>query len=440
MVYQTERKFYAEILELIPETAISYDRVTDGSDHHEIGIRMRWLRPRLEQAGLAVDPGSSLRYSPQLVPWVAGLSREAVAQFLRAVWLADGRTGHPESPVVSCGTSVHAQRAIRLAAYRLGYRTTVGTAAPGGWGKRPRQVVRFLTQQPTTRNMVTSQRVDDVWCVTTERGTFTAWSDDLGPYLTGNSITDPPAQQLPKNDTTIRRAFIPRDGNVIIATDFAQIEMRLLAHFSKDKDLQQAFRDADASGGDFFVEVGKSVYNDPGFQKPDKRRGLIKNVCYGLAYGAGTVKMAESAGVPVDQMKAAADALTSRFPGIRAFMKEVEHLGVQRERTTGQGFIVTPYGRRLPCDEGKAYTLTNYSLQGHAAEYFKRSLIALDAAGWGDVMLLPVHDEIVMDLPSEAAAQALHDVPKIMENREDYGVDMLAESDGPFIAWGGFRA
>lgn len=605
----------------------------------------------------------------------------------------------------------------------------------------------------------------------------------LGARTSRMAVATPPAQQLPKNDTTIRRAFIPREGNVIITTDFAQVEMRMLAHFSKDKDLQQAFRTADETGGDFFVEVGKDVYSAPDFDKKDKRRGLIKNVCvplttqiltqrgwlshdevrvgdltvgynwdtgmsewtgitdvihldsaplmevhsrhtvltttpdhrwvvrrrrpdrtlwrrtselssedrivlatpcmttpgtrppdittaeaallgwiltdgqlkitprtmttsqgwdgrrqsvigfirqskprtvaviqatiaaagyettvrtsppkgrsnhphtiwsfkapqlrtlcretalltesgdrpdpvmfaaqftpaqraaileamlladgsnpraggqelfyksdvwtievfrsllylngtassttirpasqsqwqkkdnyavsswassilgmqkksvrqledapvwcvktglgtwtmrqdrdqaimltgncYGLAYGAGTAKMAESAGVPVDQMKAAVDALTSRFPGIRAFMKEVEHLGVQRERTTGQGYIVTPYGRRLPCDEGKAYTLTNYSLQGHAAEYFKRSLIALDAAGWGDAMLLPVHDEIVMDLPAGDAEQALHDVPKIMENRTDYGVDILAESDGPFAAWGGYRS
>lgn len=254
------------------------------------------------------------------------------------------------------------------------------------------------------------------------------------------SVAAPPAQQLPKNDTTIRRAFIPRDGNVIIATDFAQVEMRLLAHFSKDPDLQQAFRTADETGGDFFVEMGKAVYSDPGFQKSDKRRGLIKSTAYGLCYGAGTAKMAETAGVPVDQMKAAVDALTSRFPGIRSFMREVEHLGVQRERTTGQGYIVTPYGRRLPCDDGKAYTLTNYSLQGHAAEYFKRSLVALDAAGWGDAMLLPVHDEIVMDLSAGDAEQALHDVPRIMENRTDYGVDILAESDGPFAAWGGYRS
>lgn len=268
-----------------------------------------------------------------------------------------------------------------------------------------------------------------VYCATVPSGMIMTRREGL-PLVTGN---------CPKNDTTIRRAFIPREGNVLITTDFAQIEMRLLAHFSKDKDLQQAFRDADASGGDFFVEVGKSVYSDPGFQKSDKRRGLIKNVSYGLAYGAGTAKMAESAGVPVDQMKAAVDALTSRFPGIRSFMKEVEHLGMQRERSTGQGFIVTPYGRRLPCDEGKAYTLTNFSLQGHAAEYFKRSLVELDAAGWGDAMLLPVHDEIVMDLPKEDAEQALYEVPRIMEDRENYGVDMLAESDGPFVAWGGYR-
>jgi len=250
------------------------------------------------------------------------------------------------------------------------------------------------------------------------------------------SISDPPLQQLSKQDATVRNAFVPREGNALVSADFAQIEMRLLAHFSGDADLQKAFITADETGGDFFVEMGKEIYNEPGFKKSDKRRGLVKNVLYGKAYGAGVAKMAESAGVPVSQMQGVSDAISNRFPGIKRFMRQIEHVGVERERQGGQGFVVTPYGRRLPCDEGKVYTLVNYLLQGHAAEYFKRSLVDLDAAGWGDVMALPVHDEIVLDLPKDSVEQALHDVPLVMQNLTDYAVPLLAESDGPWERWG----
>jgi DNA polymerase I len=250
------------------------------------------------------------------------------------------------------------------------------------------------------------------------------------------SISDPPLQQLSKQDATVRNAFIAREGNVLVTTDFSQIELRLLAHFSKDERLVEAFRDADSTGGDFFVNVAREVYQDPGFQKSDKRRGLVKSMIYGLNYGAGVHKMAETAGVGEVVMRDVVQRLEKAYPGIRGFMRQIEHVGVARERSGGQGYVVTPYGRRLPCDDGKVYTLVNYLLQGHAAEYFKRALVNLDAAGWGEVMLVPVHDEIVMDLPEGDAEQARKDVPLIMQNLTDYAVPLLAESDGPYLRWG----
>jgi DNA polymerase-1 len=95
-----------------------------------------------------------------------------------------------------------------------------------------------------------------------------------------------------------------------------------------------------------------------------------------------------------------------------------------------------PYNRRLPCDDDKIYALTNYLHQGHAAEIFKRSLVDLDMAGWGDYMILPVHDEIVLDVPEEYAAEAMISVPKVMSNMVDYAVPLTASAEGPFDSWG----
>ena len=103
------------------------------------------------------------------------------------------------------------------------------------------------------------------------------------------SVTAPALQTLPKDDTMgVRRAFVPRnEGDVLVSCDYSQVEMRLLAHFSGDPALQAAFKEADATGGDFFVSIGRQIYNDPNFSKKDKRRGLMKNVMYGAAYGSG---------------------------------------------------------------------------------------------------------------------------------------------------------
>jgi DNA polymerase-1 len=127
--------------------------------------------------------------------------------------------------------------------------------------------------------------------------------------------------------------------------------------------------------------------------------------------------------------------LERTYPGIRSFMKQIENVGRTREAGEGQGYVVTPYGRRLPCDEDKYYTLVNYLLQGHAAEIFKQSLVDLDHSGWGEFMILPVHDEILMDVPDELVAEALVEVPRAMGNTRDYAVPITAESEGGFTRW-----
>jgi len=251
------------------------------------------------------------------------------------------------------------------------------------------------------------------------------------------SISKPPLQQLPKGDALVRAAFVPREGRKLIPVDFDQIEMRLMAHFSQDPDLQKAFLEADATGGDFFTIMGREIYADPEFMKSDKRRGLVKNTLYGKADGAGINKMAESAGVPYSQMEPVVRALDGRYPGIKRFMKQIEHDGMTRLRNEGQGYVMTPTGRKLPCDDDKVYALVNYLHQGHAAEIFKRALVDLDMAGLGDYMVLPVHDEILLDVPDDAVEEIMNSVPKLMANMVDYAVPLTASADGPFAEnWG----
>lgn len=261
---------------------------------------------------------------------------------------------------------------------------------------------------------------------------------DINPMAarTGRmSISNPALQQLPRGDATVRDAFIAREGNKLLSTDFSQIEMRMMAVFSDDPELQHAFTDADETGGDFFVNIGREIYRAPSFDKKDKRRNLIKSTMYGKGYGAGIAKMAETAGVPVERMREVSDALDTRYPGIKNFMRKVEDIGKRREYDEGEGYVVGIDGRRLPCDSGKVYTLVNYLIQGGAAVVYKRALSRLDAAGYGDTFLVPVHDEIVMDIPETDIAQAMVDVPRIMGDTS-MAVSIPAEVEGPFSLWG----
>jgi DNA polymerase-1 len=251
------------------------------------------------------------------------------------------------------------------------------------------------------------------------------------------SITNPALQTLPKGDDTVRRAFLPKDDDhVIITSDLDQVEFRMFSSLSQDPNLISLFNLADATGSDPFTEIGREIYQDPTMQKSDKRRGLIKGVVYGRLYGAGVAKQALTAGVPEEQMRSVSNAFDERFPGMALFQKKVEDVGMRRLRETGQGYVNTWTGRRLPCDEDRVYTLVNYLIQGGAAEVFKSNLIKLDQADLTELLIVPVHDEIVLNAPRKDALEIQKIVRECMTTTEGWAVPLTADVDGPLENWG----
>jgi DNA polymerase-1 len=259
----------------------------------------------------------------------------------------------------------------------------------------------------------------------------------LGARTGRMSIQNPALQTLPKGDDTVRRAFLPKDENhVIITSDLDQVEFRMFASLSQDPNLINLFNLADATGSDPFTEIGREIYQDPTMQKSDKRRGLIKGVVYGRLYGAGVAKQALTAGVPEDQMRAVSNEFDKRFPGMQMFQKRVEDIGMRRLRSEGQGYVNTWTGRRLPCDEDRVYTLVNYLIQGGAAEVFKSNLVKLDQADLTEYLIVPVHDEIVLNAPREDALEIQQIVRECMTTRDGWAVPLTADVDGPLENWG----
>jgi DNA polymerase-1 len=259
----------------------------------------------------------------------------------------------------------------------------------------------------------------------------------LGARTGRMSITEPALQTLPSGDATVRRAFIPKDeDHRIITSDLDQVEFRLTANLSKDEKLIALFHEADATGGDVFTQIMRQVYADDSLTKDDKRRKLIKGVVYGKLYGAGVDKMALTAGVSTTQMKEVVDAFDSNYPGVKMLQKQIEDVGMRRLRDTGEGFVTTRTGRRLPCDAGRVYALTNYLIQSSAAEIFKQNLVKLDQQDLTEMLIVPVHDEIVLQVPTNEAEDIKQIVKECMTTREGWDVPLTSGADGPFVNWG----
>ena len=251
------------------------------------------------------------------------------------------------------------------------------------------------------------------------------------------SITDPALQTLPSGDATVRRAFIPKDDDhVIISSDLDQVEFRLTANLSQDQDLINLFNEADLTGGDVFTEIMKQVYQDPTAEKSDPRRKLIKGVVYGKLYGAGVATMALTAGVSDAQMKSVVDAFDGSYPGVKVMAQAIEDIGMRRIRAEGVGYVKTKTGRRLPCDDDRVYSLTNYLIQASAAEIFKQNLVKLDNADLTELLIVPVHDEIVLNAPKSDVKEIMETVRECMTTRDGWAVPLTAGVDGPFENWG----
>lgn len=237
-----------------------------------------------------------------------------------------------------------------------------------------------------------------------------------------SSVTEPALQTLPRDDKVVRGAFVPREGNALITCDLDQVEARITAHFSADPGLIEAFLRAERDGTDFFCEIASQIFQEP-IAKNDPRRSRTKNVTYGKIYNSGLDKMAETAGVPVAQMRPVRDAFERLYPGI----KRLNDLIIREARAMPVPCVYTPTGRRLVADEDRYFTqLLNAKVQATAAEYFKRRVIELDDAGLGEYLRLPIHDEIMAEAPIDLAAEVERTISEIMTNRTDYLVPITA--------------
>jgi len=233
----------------------------------------------------------------------------------------------------------------------------------------------------------------------------------LGAATGRLSASNPNVQNIPirgEEGARIREAFIPADGCTLLSADYSQIELRLLAHYSGDEGLVEAFR----RGDDVHRQTAAEVAGIAPSEVSDDQRARAKAVNFGILYGLSAFGLANQLGIASAEAQAMIDAYFDRYPGVRSFLETTV------EAARARGFVSTLLGRRryLPDLASRNRTLrmaaermaTNSVLQGTAADLIKKAMVDLDAAlgsrGLAARMILQVHDELVFEVPESEVA------------------------------------
>lgn len=237
------------------------------------------------------------------------------------------------------------------------------------------------------------------------------------------SVSNPPLQQLPSGDATIRRAIIADPGQLVIAADYSQVEMRVLAALADETTMQEAIK----SGADLHDFTASLVYGD-GFTK--FQRKLMKGVGFGKVYGGGATTLARQTGADMDAVRHAIAEYDRVFPGIKRYSRK---LSARAEY--GKKEVVTPSGRHLPLDRDRLYAATNYVVQSTARDLLAQAIVDVFDAGLGDHLLLPVHDELIAQAPAADADEVVREIGRLMES-DFYGVPIVSDPEVYGPTWG----
>jgi DNA polymerase-1 len=232
---------------------------------------------------------------------------------------------------------------------------------------------------------------------------------------------------------------------VLISADFDQIEGRLFAHFSGDTRMLESIRYGDQmtaagrSGFDLHSMAARMVFGLSVDQEvPKALRNRTKTVQFGKIYGSGLERFAANSGLSMDEARTVIAKYEETFPETRkdGFQSRITRRLYEREKQTGEAYVMTPYGRKEPCWPSQAFKAVNYLIQGCAADVMKDRMVALSKTWVGDHMLLPIHDEIVFCVPEETAYDAVRTIRQTMPENEKFAVPLSVDVE-VMRRWGG---
>jgi DNA polymerase-1 len=249
------------------------------------------------------------------------------------------------------------------------------------------------------------------------------------------SSSDPNLQNIPvrtEEGRRIRQAFVAPPGKVLLAADYSQIELRIMAHLSADKGLLQAF----SEGQDVHRATAAEVFGvQPEAVSNDQRRSA-KAINFGLIYGMSAFGLAKQLGIARGAAQEYIDVYFARYPGVHDYMEAT------REQAREQGYVETVFGRRLYLPDIKARngqlraaaerTAINAPMQGTAADIIKRAMIEMHRwlateNGLGVTMIMQVHDELVFEVNESRVEAARVPISECMSGAASLRVPLLVD-------------
>ncbi|MEI8054436.1 MAG: DNA polymerase I [bacterium] len=248
------------------------------------------------------------------------------------------------------------------------------------------------------------------------------------------SSTDPNLQNIPirsEEGRRIRRAFIAPPGLKIISADYSQIELRIMAHLSQDKNLYKAFQ----SDADVHRATAAEIFGVAPNDVTDLQRRNAKTINFGLIYGMSAFGLAKRLGMSHEDAQSYINLYFTRYPGVKKYMEEMRKLAYD------QGYVETIFGRRLYIPDIKTKnfvvraaaerTAINAPMQGSAADIMKMAMIDIDCwvqkCDFKIAMIMQVHDELVFEVDANHAKIAITEIKVKMENATKLDVPVIVD-------------
>jgi DNA polymerase-1 len=249
------------------------------------------------------------------------------------------------------------------------------------------------------------------------------------------SSSSPNLQNIPirtKEGRRIRQAFIPPEGCSLIAADYSQIELRIMAHISGDESLIKAFRE----DRDIHRATAAEVFAVTLDEVTDDQRRSAKAINFGLIYGMSAFGLAKQLGIPRYEAKDYVDLYFERYPGVAEYMDRT------REQAKQDGYVETVFGRRLYLPDINARnaqrrqyaerSAINAPMQGSAADIIKLAMSSVSSwlheNGSSARMIMQVHDELVLEAPDDEATTIASEIAALMSDAAQLKVTLKVDT------------
>ena len=393
--------------------------------YNEVELPLAEVLREMEQAGVRVDVEMLKRAEEQLSKELATLEQ--------GIYTAAGVTFNVNSPK-QVGEVLFDQLKLDAKAKKskTGQYSTSEEVLLGLKGKH--EVVGMILEYRELKKLISTYITALPTYINPETGKIHTTYNQTVTATGRLSSSNPNLQNLPirsERGQLIRQAVIPDEGSLFLSADYSQIELRLMAHFSQDPHMVEAFR----SGQDVHAATAAKIFGVSIEEVTKDQRRQAKTANFGIIYGISAFGLAQQLDCSRSEAKALIDGYFAAFPGV------IDYIERQKELARQQGYAVTLFGRKRYLPDIVSHNATvrsfaernavNSPIQGTAADIIKKAMVAisgrLKAEGLQTKMIMQVHDELNFNVPQNEVDRVREIVMSEMQNVVELSVPLVAE-------------